>query len=322
MGIEAYKCTKSARFLQGNFLPLLTFRPDFNIFHASMVPPASPPAPHAIEETPFVIPCDTESVIRGDLRHPREGGPFPLVLVCHGFTAHKDWGPFPHIGRALAEEGLASAVFNFSHNGMAPPFRRFTEIEKFSRNTIGREIVDVRALLDAAAGGAFAHVDRGRIGIMGHSRGGGVAIIAAAGEARLRAVAGWGTVATFQRFTAHQKEAWERDGFLPVTVRGKKTRLSYGIDVLRDLLANAAAYDIRAAASRLRVPLLLVHGEADVSVNPDEPRSLRSAAGAGATLVVIPGTGHAFGAEHPFRASTAALDRAIALSAGWFRTYL
>ena len=322
MGIEAYKCKKREGFVQGNSSSLLTFRPDFNIFNASMVLPEAPLESHAIVETPFTLPAGEGNAVRGDLRHPREGGPFPLVLVCHGFTAHKDWGPFPYIGRALAEARLASAVFNFSHNGMEPPFRRFTALEKFSRNTIGRELEDVRTLVDAAAGGMFAHVDGARIGVLGHSRGGGVAIIAAARDARLRAVVGWGTVATFQRFTPHQRAAWERDGFLPVTVRGMKTRLRYGIEVLRDLDANAAAYDIRRAAGGLRAPLLLVHGEADVSVKLDEARSLEAAACAAGTLVVIPGTGHAFGADHPFRVSTPALDRAIALSAGWFTQHL
>ena len=288
-----------------------------------MVPPPVSPESAEVLETPFTVQGGTGDPVRGDLRRPRGEGPFPLVLVCHGFTAHKDWGPFPFIGRALARAGFASAVFNFSHNGMAPPFRRFTELEKFSRNTIGRELADVRALLDAARGGKFPGADASRIGIMGHSRGGGVALVAASADAGIRAVVGWGTIATFHRFTAHQRQAWERDGFLPVTVRGVRTRLRYGIEVLRDLEANAGAYDIRRAAAMLRAPLLLVHGEADVSVKPEEARTLLEAAqSAKATLEVIPGTGHAFGAEHPFAGSTPALDRAIRATIDWFRMYL
>ena len=288
-----------------------------------MVPPPVFPESAPILVSPFTVKGGGGEPVRGDMRRPREGGPFPLVLVCHGFTAHKDWGPFPFIGASLAGAGFASAVFNFSHNGMAPPFRRFTELEKFSRNTIGSELADVRALLEAARGGEFPCVDASRIGIMGHSRGGGIALVAASADGGVRAVVGWGAVATFRRFTAHQREAWKRDGFLPVTVRGVRTRLRYGIEVLHDLDANVEAYDIGRAAGTLGAPLLLVHGEADVSVKPGEARALVEAArGTEAELVVIPGTGHAFGAEHPFRASTPALDRAIGLTVQWFRRYL
>jgi len=287
-----------------------------------MAPPHLPLNAPPILETPFEVRSGAGEVVRGDVRQPATGGHFPLVLVCHGFTAHKDWGPFPYIGRALAASGFASAVFNFSHNGIGPPFRRFTELDKFSRNTIGLELADVSALLDAAAGGALGAVDTGRIGIMGHSRGGGVALLAAARDRRIRAVVGWGTVSTFQRFTQHQREIWERDGFLPVTVRGARTKLRYGIEVLRDLDAHREAYDLHRAAAELRVPLLLVHGGADVSVKPEEARSLHEAAGPASSLVVIPAAGHVLGAEHPFRVPAPALDRAIALTAGWFHRYL
>ncbi|HUI09159.1 MAG TPA: alpha/beta fold hydrolase [Bacteroidota bacterium] len=289
-----------------------------------VTPPGAGPA-GTVRETPFTVFNEKGDPLRGDLRYTAGGRPAPLILVCHGFTAHKDWGPFPFIGNALAAAGFASAVFNFSHNGMGPGFRRFTELEKFSRNTIGREVGDVRALVDAAAAGVLGKgiLDPSRIGILGHSRGGGVALLAASRDERIRAVVGWGSVATFRRFTPHQREIWERDGFLPVTVRGMRTRLRYGIEILRDLDANADAYDLHRAAAALRVPLLLVHGEADVSVKPEEARSLVDAAGGTLRqMVVIGGTGHAFGAGHPWRASNPALDRAIAETAAWFHSYL
>jgi dienelactone hydrolase len=276
-------------------------------------------------ESPFSLRNESGDGITGDLRYAEGGAGLPLLIVCHGFTAHKDWGPFPYFGRRFAELGFASAVFNFSHNGMGPGSKRFTELEKFSRNTIGKELEDIRALLLAAKAGRFGagRIDASKIGIVGHSRGGGVAILSASRERDIRGVAAWSTVATFHRYTPHQREAWEREGFLPVTVRGLRTRLKLGIEVLRDLEANREVYDLPRAVRALRVPLLLVHGAADVSVRPAEPESLYAVADRSKTeFVLVEGTGHTFGAKHPYRHGSPALDHLLELTARWFHMFI
>ena len=90
----------------------------------------------------------------GDIRWIKEmsdgaGGKLPVIIVCHGFKAFKDWGPFPAIGRHFAEAGFISIVFNFSHNGIGKNFRKFSEREKFSVNTFSLELEDVTTILDA-----------------------------------------------------------------------------------------------------------------------------------------------------------------------------
>jgi pimeloyl-ACP methyl ester carboxylesterase len=203
--------------------------------------------------------------------------------------------------------------------------KRFNELEKFSRNTIGKELEDIRALLRAAKEGKLGagQIDASRIGIVGHSRGGGVAILSASGERDIRGVAAWSTVATFHRYSPHQHEAWERQGFLPVTVRGLRTRLKFGIEVLRDLEANREVYDLPRAVRALRIPLLLVHGAADVSVRPAEPESLYAVADRSRTeFVLVEGTGHTFGAKHPYRHGSPTVDHLVELTARWFHRFI
>jgi dienelactone hydrolase len=276
-------------------------------------------------ESPFSLRNESGDIITGDFRYPEGGAGLPLLIICHGFTAHKDWGPFPHFGRRFAELGFASAVFNFSHNGMGPGSKRFTELEKFSRNTIGKELEDVRALLRGAGEERFGagRIDPSRIGIVGHSRGGGIAILSASREPRIRGVAALATVASFHRYSPHQREVWERDGFIPVTVRGLRTRLKFGIEVLRDLDANREMYDIPRAVRALTVPLLLVHGAADVSVRPAEPESLYAVAERSRTeFVLLEGTGHAFGAKHPYRHGSPGVDHVVDITARWFHMFI
>ena len=276
----------------------------------------------SVLEQPFRIRNSAGDAITGDFRCVGDGTAKPIVIVCHGFTAHKDWGPFPLLGRRFAGAGFASVVFNFSHNGIGSNFRRLDEVEKFSRNTVGKELIDLRAVIDALEQGQIGggNIDTRRIGLVGHSRGAGIAILHASSDARTRTVAGWSTIGTFIRYTSHQKEVWERQGYLPVTIRSIRTKLRYGIDMLRDLEAHREEYDLVRAVRRLNVPLLLVHGEADVTVRPAEAQSLYEASDKSRTeLVLIERAGHMFGARSGSARLTPELESVTDLTVDRFR---
>ncbi|MBM2841314.1 MAG: Alpha/beta hydrolase family protein [Bacteroidetes bacterium] len=276
-------------------------------------------------ERTFRIQNSSGDDFAGDIRYVDEGVRRPLLVVCHGFTAHKDWGPFPYFGRRFAELGFASVVFNFSHNGIGDNHRKFTELDKFSRNTIGKELEDLRAVIDAVEQGEIGRkiVDAERIGLVGHSRGGGVAILFASLDHRIKAVAGWSTVSTFFRYTSHQKELWEKQGFMPVTIRSMKTKLRYGIEVLRDLEANKEQYDLVATVKGLTVPLLLVHGEADVTVRPTEAQKLFEASDKSKTeLILVEHTGHMYGTKSGSGIPNPTLEYITDITAKWFHRHL
>jgi pimeloyl-ACP methyl ester carboxylesterase len=280
-----------------------------------------------VHEVPFRITDGPNGPIRGDFRWSgRPSGNLPLLIICHGFTAHKDWGFFPHVGRVLAGKGFATAVFNFSHNGVGENPRRFTEIDRFERNTIGRELQDLGTVVDRLpemAPGLGCPVDGRDIGLVGHSRGGGIAILSASRHAGIAAVAGWATISTFYRYNEHQRTVWLDQGYLPVTIRGSRTRLRYGREMLEDLEAHRQEYGLVDAVRRLKVPLLLVHGSADVSVKPKEPEELIAAADPSQSrLIMIEGTGHSFGSGHPFEGPAAVVDRVVDDTATWFKGVL
>ena len=277
-----------------------------------------------IIEHPFLIKNNSGDVIAGDVRYEESKERKPVIIVCHGFTAHKDWGPFPYFGHRFAEFCFVSIVFNFSHNGIGKHPTRFTEFEKFSRNTIGKELEDVTAVVDAITSGQVGRgvIDASRIGVAGHSRGGGVAIVAAARDSRIRAVASLSGVSTFHRYTQHQEEVWEKQGYIPVSIKASRTRLRFGIEVLRDLQANRDAYDIPRAVQKLDVPLFLVHGNADVSVKPREAEQLYAVADKSRTeLILLDHVGHMYGAKHPFKTNTT-IDHITEITARWFHLHL
>jgi pimeloyl-ACP methyl ester carboxylesterase len=264
-------------------------------------------------------------LIRGDLRYSESPAKKPLIIICHGFTAHKDWGPFPYFGRKLAQLGFATVVFNFSHNGVGADSTVFSEYQKFSRNTPGKELEDVRAIIDAVDEKSIGRevVDPGRIGMAGHSRGGGISILTAVSNERVGSVVTWSTVATFLRYTKHQREEWEQRGYLPLRFGEARTLLRYDVSVLHDLEENKERYDLRLAASRLKVPTLYLHGEADVIVRPEEAEELRRlTTGARSEFVLLRGAPHMYGATHPFRETNPTIEHLLELTASWFHETL
>ena len=276
-------------------------------------------------EQPFSVRNSSGDEIAGDLRYLDEGQARPVIIICHGFTAHKDWGPFPFIGRRFADLGFASITFNFSHNGIDPRRGKFTEFEKFSNNTIAKELEDVKGILDSLADGRLGGpaANPSCVGIVGHSRGGGVAILSASNDPRIGAAAAWSTVATFLRYTDHQRALWEEQGFLPVSIKGSRTRLRFSVEVLRDLEANRERYDLTAAVRRMQVPLLLIHGTEDVSVKVKEPMALYEASDKKRTeLILLEHVGHMYGAGHPFTEPNPILDNIIDTTGRWFHTHL
>jgi dipeptidyl aminopeptidase/acylaminoacyl peptidase len=276
-------------------------------------------------ESPFTITNRSGDIIRGDVRYLAAPDARPLLLVCHGFTAFKDWGPFPYVGRRLAEAGFVTLTFNFSHNGVGEDTRRFTEYERFSRNTPGKELEDVQAILRTVEGGSVggATVDPGRIGMVGHSRGGAISILTAASDRRVGAVVAWATIGTFLRFTEDQRSEWIRTGYLPLRYGGARTLLRYHVSVLHDLEANSDRYNLRSGIAQVCVPTLFLHGSDDDIVRPEEAKELYEASDKALTeFVVLEGAGHTLGARHPFQESNPVLERMLDLTTDWFKRKL
>jgi dienelactone hydrolase len=191
---------------------------------------------------------------------------------------------------------------NVSHNGVSSDApMQFTELDRFAQNTYTRELEDVRTVLDAVAGHDLpveAPVDDTRIGLMGHSRGGGTAILQAARDDRVQALATWAAVSTFiGRFTDAQIRDWTTQGTTEIV--NSRTGQTMRLDrvVYDDAMAHRDLLDIEAAAARIDVPWLIVHAEDDEAVDVSAAETL-AAATEHATLLKATG-GHTFGGSHP-----------------------
>lgn len=230
------------------------------------------------------------------------------VVICHGFKGFKDWGFFPQLAERLALAGFTAVTFNFSGSGVGPASDIVDEPDRWFRQTLGDDLADLETVITHVASAAPPW-----IGLVGHSRGGGTAVIQAARDSRVGALVTWAAVAGFIRYAPAELERWRREGRMEVVNARTGQVLPIGTALLDDLEAHGAgSLDVIAAAARVRVPWLIAHGTADESVACGEAEALVGASGSVRTkLLMVEGAGHTFGARHPWAGSTSELDQVI-----------
>ena len=258
----------------------------------------------------------------GSVHLPDIPGARPTVVICHGFKGFMDWGFFPYLAELLAARGFVAVRFNFSGSGMAPGDELVTDTNAFGEASFTKDLVELESVLDSVGRHiAFERVDTERIALLGHSRGGGTAVLAAANRP-LRALITWSAVSTFDRLTAEEKQAWRATGRVPVVNARTGQELAIDVSVLDDLERNGERLDIRRAAAERSAPWLILHGEADETVPVEEAESLATAAGAPSSLVRVAGASHTFGVGHPFAGPTPHLIEAMNATQEWLRAHL
>lgn len=265
--------------------------------------------------------------LHGEVDLPSRPGPRPTVVICHGFKGFFEWGFFPPLATLLAERGLTVVRFNYSGSGMRPGDALVSDLGAFRRNTHSLELSETLRVLDALGTEiAPGRVDRARIGLLGHSRGGGAAILASADRGwreRLGALVTWAAVSSFDRYAdAEGKRFWRERGALPIKNARTGQDLELGVELLDDLEAHGEALDVLTAAQRRTAPWLIVHGAADESVPVAEANRLDTAAAGRHELKLVPAASHTFGATHPFAGPTPELITAMNATQTWFRRHL
>jgi dipeptidyl aminopeptidase/acylaminoacyl peptidase len=257
-----------------------------------------------------------------DIRAGGRASTRPAVLVLHGFKGFKDWGMFPPLSQRLAQAGFIVVSPNLSGSGVDDE-GDFSLPERFGHNTFSAELEDVRRVIDALMAGQLDVPTPSTLGLVGHSRGGGIAVLQAARDPRVRALVTWAAISSVERWPSAQRSSWRAAGRTDIQNARTGQVLPLYTDVLDDIEQNASALDIEAAGRRIRIPWLVIHGTEDESVPFAEAERLKGASARPDTrLLPIQGGGHTFGAVHPWRATTPELDTVFDATLAWLTTRL
>ncbi|GAL86592.1 putative dienelactone hydrolase [Sporocytophaga myxococcoides] len=214
-----------------------------------------------------------------DLSYISDGKEKPLIIFLHGFKGFKDWGNFDLMMNYFTQKNYAFIKMNFSHNGttLDSPLE-FNDLSGFGRNNFIIELEDIQAMIDHVFKGEIISEnewDQRKLILIGHSRGGAIAIIKGAEDVRVRAVVSLAGVADLKKFLNDRDiDLWKKGEtvFIDNSRTGQKMPLYP--QFLESYFENKSRLDVISAASKLK-HLLIIHGSEDSTVPIDHAFKLK-----------------------------------------------
>jgi pimeloyl-ACP methyl ester carboxylesterase len=250
-----------------------------------------------IQKAQFILTGSQDKVILGDHTYDDTYTNQEVILFVHGFKGFKDWGAHNLIARFFAEKGCRFLKFNLSHSGVIPENPQdVTDMTAFAFNTISYEMADLNTVINY-----IAHTyPLSKLTLIGHSRGGGLVILKGAEDTRISRIVTWSAISDFSSlWKPEQEEEWERTGTIYVENARTKEKMPLYSTLLKDFRNHQDEFNIIAAAKRVNIPWLIIHGEEDVNV-PFSVAEQLAQAQPKAVLKNIEGANHVFGASHPY----------------------
>lgn len=261
-----------------------------------------------IAQKDYILASDSGRPFLLDYYLPEDASNCPVVIFAHGFKGFKDWGCWDLMAAEFVKAGYAFVKFNFSHNGTTPdqPLD-FADLEAFGQNNYTKELQDLDAVLNWVGTSSnwpkADNIDNNRIALIGHSRGGGLSIIKAATDERIKALITWAAVARLD-YSWYQKkeqvEEWKKTGVLKALNGRTKQMMPLYYQLFEDFMANETAYNTELALQKRNdLPILIVHGSADPAVPFSAAEQLKTWRPE-AEVLRLEGANHVFGAKHPW----------------------
>jgi pimeloyl-ACP methyl ester carboxylesterase len=201
----------------------------------------------------------------------------PVILI-RGLDLAPDWSFYPYLASHLAEK-----------RPVLTPVTR----EPYS---LLDELDQLEAVLTSWRVGARPEEFRGAagdIGLVGHGKGGGLALLLAASGLGVQGVIGIASMCTFNR--------------------------SQDERILREVQRAPHRFQLEPAVRGLGVPVILIHGEEDQVAPFREAEMLYHwLPKENGRLIMLEKTGHSIGARHPFDGTNKELEIAVRVACDFF----
>ncbi len=256
-----------------------------------------------------VLPQKNSKPIVYDVFFTKTKTPKPIVIFCHGYKGFKDWGAWDLVAEAFAKAGFFFLKFNFSHNGgtVNQPID-FPDLEAFATNNFTKELNDLNTVLEFLTHkNEFSQeIEKEKINLIGHSRGGGIVLIKAQEDIRIKKVVTFAGVSDFRvRFQENtpQFKDWKKTGVLYIENSRTKQQMPHYFQFFEDFIKNESRLTIKRAVTMLNKPYLIIHGSKDPTVLLDEAKQLHQWSKT-QNLIIIKEADHVFGAKHPWDKKT------------------
>ena len=259
-----------------------------------------------------------------DAFYPESENQLPLVIFAHGYKGYKDWGAWNLMAQKFAEAGFFFVKFNFSHNGttIKKP-TDFADLEAFGQNNFSKEMSDYDEVLNYFCN--HDKVDSEKIAIIGHSRGGGISVIKAFEDDRVKLLISLAGVSNFKyRFpTKDRFEEWKNSGVMYSENKRTHQHMPHYFQFFEDFERNEQRFDIQHAAQHLVKPFLIIQGTDDDAVKDKEAFLLNEWCKT-SELVIMENANHTFGAKEPWTENGLPdqLNKATSLATDFLKAHL
>ncbi|MEK6961596.1 MAG: alpha/beta hydrolase [Nanoarchaeota archaeon] len=213
------------------------------------------------------------------------------VIVCHGLGGDKDKCWIKDMCNSLASDGIAGVRIDFSGNGESGG--------RFEDMTYGKLASELKSLIDLLTKKGY-----NSLGLVGHSMGGAIVIIAGVADNRVKAVVNISGVA-YPALEEHV--VFVRKHFETAFEKPKPSDR---------FIAELQNVDVLEAAKNLHAPLLTIHGDADQVVPLNEGEAINEAANEPKKMVILFGCGHRLSQDQEMACEC------IELSKEWMQKHL
>lgn len=258
--------------------------------------------------------ADEDVVIQGKDRSipatitlPEGEGPFPFVVMFHGTGSnrHEAGNGYDLLAPKLAQAGIASARFDFAGNGDSTV--DYIEYTPSSGMQDGLDVIAHMRGLDQIADD--------RLGLLGWSQGGTIAMLSAANTPDVKSLVTWAGVLDMSGYAADQYEEAKANGSTQLTFDWREP-LNLSIEWFDEM----RALDLAAQLGNYKGALLAINGSADTVVLPAVADDIVAAGGGdNKQKAIIEGADHTY---NIFTGDMAAFDELIDSTVTWFEDTL
>ena len=260
-----------------------------------------------------------------DIHYDDDQESMPISIFAHGYKGFKDFGAWSLIGDQMANNGIVFVRFNFSHNGVTNDNpMEFVDLVAFGENNYSKEVDDFNTVINYIYELAehYPKWNRDKLNIIGHSRGGGMAIITASENKYVNSIICWAPINHSYKGmpVGTELEEWEKEGVRYIINGRTKQEMPHYYQFYKNLVDNVDRLDIEKSAKKIAFPWLIIHGDNDEAIAIDDAIQLNIYSSLSALEIIENGT-HTFSISHPWKADslTPEMQKVIDLSINFIK---
>jgi dienelactone hydrolase len=212
-------------------------------------------------ETAVKVFADDGHVIFATLTLPDGDGPFPAVVMIHGFGSTKDEAGdgYKMMAPWLAQAGIASIRYDSIGTGES-----LVDHKEF---TLAKAVEDTNAV--AAYARTLPQVNDGKIGLLGWSQGGLVALLTASrNPSEYTAVVTWAAADPLEMYSilagsSEEMAEAKANGFYPMRFDWREP-----LNIGYDEIVECAGVDLQSELRKSTAAILNINGSIDDTVDP------------------------------------------------------